>query len=406
MIQLRPEQQGALEKLRTGSVLVGGVGSGKSITALAYFVNKVCRGNYESPRVCPLKPRDLYIITTARKRDTFEWEEEYKRFGLSNDRASSVGGILVTVDSWNNIKKYVNVRDAFFIFDEQRVVGSGAWVKAFLKIARSNDWILLSATPGDTWSDYIPVFVANGFFKNRTDFLRKHAIFDRFAKYPKIARYIDVDRLIFFRKKILVKMKDNRSTVRHVMDIPVTYNKELYDLAFKNRWNPFLEEPIRDAGQLCHILRRIVNSDESRIESLIRLCEDHNRIIVFYNLDCELDILRQLETDSRIDSDFKFAEWNGHKHELIPKSMKWLYFVQYTAGAEGWNCTLTDTVVFFSLNYSYKIMEQASGRIDRINTTFKDLYYFRLLSDSSIDKAILSALKNKQNFNELAFLRT
>lgn len=406
MIQLRPEQQGALEKLRTGSVLVGGVGSGKSITALAYFFNKVCKGNYESPHVCPLKPKNLYIITTARKRDTFEWEDECRRFGLSTNKDMSVGGILVTIDSWNNIKKYVNVSKAFFIFDEQRVVGSGAWVKAFLKIVRSNDWILLSATPGDTWSDYIPVFVANGFFKNRTEFLRRHAIFDRFAKYPKISRYIDVEKLILFRKKILVKMKDARSTVRHVMDIPVTYDKELYDLAFKNRWNPFLEEPIKDAGQLCHILRRIVNSDESRIESLIRLCEDHNRMIVFYNLDCELDILRSLKTDSRIDSKFKFAEWNGHKHELIPDSQKWLYFVQYTAGAEGWNCTLTDTVIFFSLNYSYKIMEQASGRIDRINTTFKDLYYFRFLSTSSIDKAILSALKNKQNFNELAFMRT
>lgn len=406
MIQLRPEQQEALEKLRTGSILVGGVGSGKSITALAYFFNKICKGNYESPHICPLKPKNLYIITTARKRDTFEWEDECRRFGLLTNKDMSVGGILVTIDSWNNIKKYVNVSKAFFIFDEQRVVGSGVWVKAFLKIARGNDWILLSATPGDTWSDYIPVFVANDFFKNRTEFLRKHAIFDRFAKYPKISRYIDVEKLIFFRKKILVKMKDTRSTVRHVMDIPVTYDTELYSLAFKNRWNPFLEEPIRDAGQLCHILRRIVNSDESRIESLIRLCKNHNRMIVFYNLDCELDILRSLKTDNRIDSKFKFAEWNGHKHELIPDSQKWLYFVQYTAGAEGWNCTLTDTVIFFSLNYSYKIMEQASGRIDRINTTFKDLYYFRFLSTSSIDKAILLALKNKQNFNELAFMRT
>ena len=406
MIQLRPEQRDALEKLRTGSILVGGVGSGKSITALAYFINKVCKGNYESTNVCPLKPRDLYIITTALKRDTFEWEDEYRRFGLDSDKKSSVGGISVVVDSWNNIKKYVDIKNAFFIFDEQRVVGSGAWVKAFLKIAKTNDWILLSATPGDTWSDYIPVFIANGFYRNRTEFLRKHAIFDRFAKYPKIARYIGTKKLSSYRKRILVTMKDTRSTIRHVMDIPVEYNTELYDTAFKNRWNPFLEEPIRDAGQLCHILRRIVNSDESRIDSLIRLSKEHNRIIVFYNLDCELDILRELKNDPRIDKRFKFAEWNGHKHETIPNSIKWIYFVQYTAGAEGWNCILTDTIVFFSLNYSYKIMEQASGRIDRINTLFKDLYYFRFISSSSIDKAILSALKRKQNFNELAFLRT
>lgn len=404
MIELRPEQQDALDKLRTGSILVGGVGSGKSITALAYFYNKVCQGDYKK-KSCPLKPRSLYIITTARKRDTLEWEDEYRKFGLSSDPNFSIGKIFVKVDSWNNIGKYVDVKDAFFIFDEQRVVGSGAWVRAFLKISKSNDWILLSATPGDTWSDYIPVFVANGFYKNRTAFIRRHAIFDRFAKYPKIIRYTEQEVLRQYQKRILVRMSDRRHTIRHVTDVPVDYQKDIYDVAFKNRWNPYDDEPIRDAGQLCHILRRIVNTDSNRIEALVKLAEQHQKIIVFYNLNSELDILRSLKEDPRL-SDFRMAEWNGHKHELIPNCNKWLYFVQYGAGAEGWNCTLTNTIVFYSLNYSYKIMEQAFGRIDRINTPYTDLYYYRFVSKSTIDTAILSALRNKKNFNELAFMRT
>lgn len=404
MIELRPEQQDALDKLRTGSILVGGVGSGKSITALAYFYNNVCGGDYRKLSM-PLKPRSLYIITTARKRDTLEWADEYRKFGLASDPAFSIGKIFVQVDSWNNIGKYVNVKNAFFIFDEQRVVGSGAWVRAFLKIAKNNEWILLSATPGDTWSDYIPIFVANGFYKNRTQFIRRHAIFDRFAKYPKIIRYVETNVLEQYRKKILVMMTDKRHTIRHVIDVPVGYQKDIYDLAFKSRWNPFDDEPIRDAGQLCHILRRVVNNDSSRVDSLVELLSIHDKAIVFYNLDSELEILREIPKRYLAISDYSLAEWNGHKHEMIPKTDKWIYLVQYTAGAEGWNCTQTDTVIFYSLNYSYKIMEQASGRIDRINTSFTDLYYYRLISNSSIDIAILAALKNKKNFNELAFVR-
>lgn len=404
MIQLRPEQEEAVDKLRTGSILVGGVGSGKSITALAYFYNKVCCGDY-TKRSTPLKPRPLYIITTAYKRDTLDWNEEFARFGLATDSSSSVGGISVTVDSWNRIKNYSDVSGAFFIFDEQRVVGSGAWVKAFLKIAKTNDWILLSATPGDTWSDYIPVFIANGFYKNRTQFLKRHAIFDRFAKYPKIARYVNTDLLKMYRKQISVKMVDSRHTVRYVMDVDVDYQKDIYNLAFKNRWNPYEDEPIRDAGQCCHILRRIVNSDQSRLDKLVELAKEHKRLIVFYNLNCELDELRSLAKTNLLPKGTVISEWNGHKHERIPDSKRWLYLVQYTAGSEGWNCTLTDTVIFYSLNYSYKIMEQASGRIDRINTPFTNLYYYRFISKSSIDTAILSALKSKRNFNESNFMR-
>jgi hypothetical protein len=403
MVELYSHQKKALSKLKPGSILVGGVGSGKSITALAYFYNKICMGNYATKAV-PIKPRDLYIITTARKRDSLEWDEECLKFGLSKNRDDSVCMIQVTIDSWNNIKKYANVTNAFFIFDEQRVVGSGAWTKTFLKITKVNEWILLSATPGDTWSDYIPVFVANGFYKNRTAFLRQHAIFDRFAKYPKIVRYVNVEKLEYFRKQILVEMTFTRSTKRISRDILVSYDDELYDIAFKKRWNPYTNEPIPDAGQLCHVLRKIVNSNDSRLDEVTNLSWIHDRMIIFYNLNAELEKLRSLKDSSDIPQGTVIAEWNGHKHEPIPKTDRWLYLVQYMAGSEGWNCTKTDTVIFYSLNYSYKIMEQASGRIDRLNTPYSNLYYYRFISDSTIDKSIVNALKNKRNFNELAFV--
>lgn len=387
--------------MHNGCVLCGGVGSGKSRTALAYYY-KEHGGVLESKNYIKMKkPKDLYIITTARKRDTLEWEEEFGPFLLTTNSEISYYNHRVVVDSWNNIKKYKDVHGAFFIFDEQRVVGSGAWVKTFLNIARKNNWILLSATPGDSWSDYIPVFVANGFYKNKTEFSQEHIIYSRFTKYPKVDRYINTGRLIRFRDSILVDMKFERHTISHHEDIYVRYDVTKYKEAGRLRWDPFKNEPIRDAGALCYVWRKIVNSDESRQVALLELFEDRPKMIIFYNFNYELDILKEVFCGAGVE----VAEWNGHVHQPIPTGKRWIYLVQYTAGAEGWNCITTNTIVFFSQNYSYKIMQQAAGRIDRVNTKFVDLYFYHLKSRSGIDLAISKALSQKKQFNERKFVK-
>ena len=404
-IRLYDYQLEAVKKMRNGCILNGGVGSGKSMTALAYYYLqndgewKCLDGADYIPMSDP--PKDLYIITTARKRDTLEWEGELSHFLLSTHKEANLYSNKIVVDSWNNIGKYSEIRDAFFIFDEQRVVGSGAWVKAFIKIAKHNDWILLSATPGDTWSDYIPVFIANGFYKNRTEFIREHVIYSRFSKYPKIDRYQNTGRLIRLRNRILVDMDFKRETISHHEDVYVKYDIPKYKDAIRNRWDPYKNEPIQQASGLCYVLRRIVNEDESRMVAVMEIMEKSPKIIIFYNFDYELELLKNLA----ISSEVEIAEWNGHKHQPIPDSDSWIYLVQYNAGAEGWNCVKTDTIIFFSQNYSYKVMLQAAGRIDRLNTPFTDLYYYHLKSRSGIDLAISKALNAKKNFNEGKFIK-
>lgn len=402
-IELRPYQLEAVKRMRNGCILCGGVGSGKSRTALAYYFMEN-GGRIDPKKYIPMKdPKDLYIITTARKRDTLEWEGEFGPFLISTNEDTNYYDNKVVIDSWNNIKKYVDVTDAFFIFDEQRVVGSGAWVKSFLKITKHNNWILLSATPGDSWQDYIPVFVANGFYKNRTEFIREHVVYSRFTKYPKIDRYLNTGRLIRLRNRILVDMDFKRKTIPHHEDVYCSYDILTYKSIGKDRWNPYKNEPIVNASELCYTWRKLVNSDESRQTALLDICADHPRVIVFYNFDYELDILKSLVYINDGDA-MDIAEWNGHKHQEIPKTDKWVYLVQYTAGCEGWNCIRTDTIVFYSQNYSYKVLEQARGRIDRMNTPYINLYYYHLKSRSSIDLAISRALKNKKNFNEMRFV--
>ena len=393
-MKLRDYQLEAIQKMKTGCILNGGVGSGKSLTSLSYYYMQnggseifLTGGKHKKMK----DPKDLYIITTARKRDTMEWEGELSHFLLSTNPDTSAYKNKVIVDSWNNVKKYKEVKGAFFIFDEQRVVGSGEWVKSFLKIAKANEWILLSATPGDTWSDYIPVFIANGFYKNKSEFLREHAVFARYSKFPKIEKWMGTGKLNRYRRMILVDMKFQRKTEQHHEDVYVDYDITTYKDIMKNRWD--------NAGGLCYTLRRLVNSDQSRAVKLLELFEDHPKMIVFYNFDYELDILKNLYYGENV----TVAEWNGHKHEPTPTKGKWVYLVQYTAGAEGWNCISTDTIVFYSQNYSYKIMHQSAGRIDRLNTPFEDLYYYHLKTRSSIDISIARAIKEKKNFNEKGF---
>lgn len=401
-IDIYDYQRDAIQKMKNGCILCGGVGSGKSRTAIAYYFE--CNdGVVGEDEYVPMgdPPKDLYIITTARKRDTLEWEGELTPFLLSPKREHNLYSNKVIIDSWNNIGKYSEVQNAFFIFDEQRVIGSGAWVKAFLKIAKTNEWILLSATPGDTWQDYIPVFIANGFYKNRTDFIRQHVIYSRFSKFPKVDRYVNTHRLVRLRDSILVNMDFKRITVPHHEDIHVDYDILTYKNIMRNRWDIWRDKPIETAGELCYALRKLINSDESRSVAVLEIMEKHPRAIIFYNFDYELDILLNLGYVEGTE----IAQWNGHKHQPIPESDSWVYLVQYTAGCEGWNCTKTDTIIFWSQNYSYKVVAQACGRIDRLNTPFKDLYYYHLKSTSSIDIAIGRALKSKKDFNENRFLR-
>lgn len=464
-MELYDHQKKALDSLGNGKILRGGVGSGKTLTAVAYY----CKNE---------APRDVYVITTAKKRDSLDWEKEFAALGVGKYQDATVHGVLI-VDSWNNIKNYVDVRDAFFIFDEQRVVGSGGWAKSFIKIAKSNNWILLSATPGDTWLDYIPVFVANGFYKNRTEFLREHVVFTYYSQFPKVDRYIGVGRLVRHRNNILVEMPFYRQTKRIIKDVDVTYDKDLLERVTKDRWNVYEQRPLRDIAELFSVSRRCVNSDLSRLSSVRQLMAIHPKLIVFYSFNYELEMLRTLldestvskskmtvsngrgslttqdVTDSekncqtihsqelvqetptsvlerdaseklvgileqtnrssqstsnvqsmRLESEIQVAEWNGHKHEPIPTTDRWVYLVQYVAGSEGWNCIETNAVVFWSLTYSYKNWEQAFGRIDRLNTPFVELYYYVLQSDAWIDKAIRKSLQSKKNFNEAAYSRS
>ena len=392
MIELDDYQKEAIERLKNGSILYANVGIGKSRTALGYFFMKECGGGIaEDGSYIPMKqPKDLYVITTAKKRNDKDWELEMAPFLVQN----------ATVDSWNNIKKYVNVYGAFFIFDEQRLVGSGAWVKAFYKIAKKNHWILLTATPGDSWKDYIPVFVANGFYKNKTEFEREHCIFSRFSKYPKVERWIGNKKLSEHRNQILVHMERESTTDRHHTYLSCDYSKELYLTVAKRRWDPFDRCPIKETGKLCYLMRRVVNGDLSRLIQVLSILEDHKRAIIFYNFNYELEALRGTMEQAGI----IFSEWNGQKHESLPTGDRWCYLVQYAAGAEGWNCITTDTIIFFSQNYSYKIQTQSEGRIDRKNSPYKNLYYYHLISNSPIDKGILRALKCKKDFNEKSFL--
>jgi hypothetical protein len=386
MDDLYPHQRAAVNELSNGKILWGGVGSGKSRAAAVYYIENEA-------------PRDVIVITTAMKRDSLDWEKEFIRYNVYKSKDATIHGVL-TVDSWNNIAKYKNVRNAFFIFDEQRLVGSGAWAKAFIHITKpqnKNHWIMLSATPGDTWLDYIPVFIANGFYKNRSEFKRDHVVYATYTKFPKVERYLGEEKLKRLRRSILVHMPYERHTKRHLREIPVTYDKKRLDRVVKDRWNVYEDRPIENVAEFFYTVRRVVYSDPSRFHAVKEALKKHPKLIVFYNFDYELEILRGLAGEHTV------AEWNGKKHEPIPDTDSWVYLVQYVAGAEGWNCITTDATLFYSLTYSYKNWHQAHGRIDRLNTPFTDLFYYVLLAKSAIDPAVMASLKAKKSFNEVRF---
>lgn len=400
---LYPHQAQAIDRMFNGCILNGGTGSGKSRTSLYYYFSQ--NGGYVgNKKYVPMKkhPPDLYIITTAKKKHDLEWEEELIPFHLypdSKTKLTEYYGNKVVIDSWQCIKKYSEVKNAFFIFDEDKLTGKGVWCKAFLKIAKYNDWIILSASPGDTWQDYETVFVANGFFRNRSEFRDSHLIYSRYTNYPSVTGYRNETRLIRLRDRILIDMDFKRHTTPHHEDVFVKYDKEKCRYVMKNRWDIYKNEPITQASGLCYVLRKVVNSDESRQVKLLELFEQHPKMIIFYSFDYERDILKNLAYGDCVE----VAEYSGHAHEAIPTSDRWVYLVNYMSGAEGWNSIQTNCIVFFSQTYSYKTLLQACGRIDRLNTPYDNLYYYHLKTHSGIDLAISRALKEKRKFNERKF---
>lgn len=395
----------AIHKMHNGCILNGGVGSGKSLTSLGYYYLQngggeefLLGGEYKRMK----NPSDLCIITTAMKRDKLEWDQELSYFLLSKNPEVNFYKNKVVIDSWNNIGKYKEVQNAFFIFDEDHVTGYGAWAKAFLKIAERNSWILVTATAGDKWEDYIPVFIANGFYRNKTEFVNEHIVYDYRVKFPKVRQYLRTGRLIKLRRQILVPMDFNRATIQHHEDVFVKYDVYDYKQLTKIRRNLETGIPFKSGNELCYAWRKLVNSDISRQIAVLEIFEKHPKLIVFYNFDYELEILKDIFGGYE---NVQVAEWNGHNHDPIPETVSWVYLVQYNAGSEGWNCTKTDTILFYSQTYSYKSLKQAEGRIDRMNTKFSDLYYYHLKSHAPIDVGISRALKEKKNFNESAYLR-
>lgn len=390
MIQLTDYQISAIKRMKPGCVLRGGTGAGKTLTALTYVYENMLGG--QTPihpghgYVIPINVTPVYVITTPKKRDSGDWPAE----------AALVPMHLHTVDSWNSIQKYENVQNAIFIFDETKITGYGSWAYSFIKIAKNNQWILLSATPGDSFMEYASLFVANGFYKNKTEFEREHIVWSRFAKYPKVDRYLNVSKLIRLRDSVLVEMPTVRATTQHHKNIICSYDTNDYDTLLTHRWNIYENEPIRDISQLCYLLRRLVNSDPSRLDALNLVLQKHPRVIIFYNYNYELDILREWCKDKKL----LYSEWNGHNHDPLPDGKSWAYLCQYTAAQEAWNCIETDCIVFYSQTYSYKALTQSEGRIDRMNTPYKFLYYYHLVSKGSIDVGIQKALIRKENFNE------
>lgn len=389
-ISLKPEQYEACGKLKSGSILMGGVGSGKTYTSIFWAASQ-----YGVDFFTEDKP--LVVITTAMKRDLIErgadkpdWQQSLENCGITN----------YIVDSWQNITKYEHIKNSVFIFDEQRVVGYGKWGKSFIRTCwKDNKWILLSATPGDVWMDYMTVFIANKFYRNKTDFTSRHVVWDPYVKFPKVKKYIGTAVLEKYRNQIVIPMTDNRKTVRHRDYIYAEYDSFALDTLAKTRWNPYTDEPILNVAEYTQLVRRIVNTDSSRVNKAEDYILKHNKTIVFYNFNYELDILKEICDKHNL----LYKEWNGSRHEHIPNEDKWVYLVQYTAGAEGWNCITANSILFYSVNYSYRKMEQAEGRIDRSNTKFTDLYYTYLTSLSKVDKDILKAVKDKKRFTEAAW---
>lgn len=374
-VTFKDYQKRAINQMHNGCILCGGVGAGKSLTSLGY-IDKV----YPSGTV--------YIITPARKRNTGEWFDDIRKNDMDETR--------FVVDSWNNLSKYKDVKDAFFLFDEQKVSGKGTWAKSLIRIAKSNQWILLSATPGDTYDDYATVLIANGFVRNRTTWYDEYCV-TKSQPFFHIVDHKNKDVIDMMIRRIFIKMdyQSDKKRIERVIPIQARSAGEEKEILMTHK-APGAQMPFTTFAAAIAYVRMNCYDKSKKTEALRKIIEKHKKIIVFYNfLSEKLEIER-----AAIDANVTINFYNGQRHDPIPDTDEWVYGVQYNSGAEAWNCITTNAMVFYSPNYSYKTMEQAHGRIDRVNSPYECLYYYMLLNELNIDNKVMNALSSKKDFNE------
>ncbi|WP_368076685.1 SNF2-related protein [Clostridium tyrobutyricum] len=136
----------------------------------------------------------------------------------------------------------------------------------------------------------------------------------------------------------------------------------------------------------------------NQLKDILESTED--RIIIFYNFNKELEIIKKL--CEKLDKPISII--NGAVKDLdnFNQYNNSITLVQYQAGAMGHNLQKSNKIIYFSLPLQSELFEQSKKRIHRIGQE-KTCFYWYLITQNSIEEQIYQTLKERRDYTNKLF---
>lgn len=390
-------QKKVIDKADSSWLFALGTGTGKTILSIHHYLKHY---NGES----------LLIIAPAQKVLEGGWDREVQRVAnfYNIQIQYDVMSYGVLAKKWNLYKGW------FVIFDECHYVKNPTSQrgKAALNLTRiSTNFSLLSATPSSNgWADTINYMLMFNFYRNKTQFIKEHAIHEtKFfgqKQIKVIADWKDQDKLKMLYQSISTKLsKDDCLDLPPLIfeDVYFKVSKE-YEIIRKKRVLETENGPIAydTVMKLQHGLRFYANQKD-KLSYTEMLAESTNEnIVIFYYYQQEKDDLVKVLAKNK-----KIYEVSGKVNHL-PSRDQWdelkntVTLVQYQAGAAGIELQYCNLVIFYTPTFSFQDYDQALGRAYRNGQT-KKVTVYRYITKKSVEEHVYRSLAEKKDFTESLF---
>lgn len=312
--------------------------------------------------------------------------------------------ICQNIKSFTKLLKETDLMGAYFVGDEYHKYKNpvSKRSKQLQKLEHFNK-IGLSATPltNDIIMDGMSYLIHAGYYKNKTDFMRKSGLENHKGRFGEITVYNQDGSVntemwpyyntmkqqlseIMYRPKINIADYDMPGVEKHINQLD--YNEKLYEdmrsLAYANRQRMFAS-PIDYAMEAIDRIHR----DPQRLEELMKIIKDKDvkQPLIFYHNVCVKDaIVEELEKNNITNYQIISGE-NNFRDVDIERDAPML--VQYQSGSEGIEMKFSNTSIFYQNQRSYAILEQARGRNVRRGMTH-DINHYYLIADNEVDQEV------------------
>ena len=303
------------------------------------------------------------------------------------------------------------LKDFTMMLDESSMIKNETAKRTkFILSLKPSHTILLSGTPTDGKYEFLYSQLRLLGWK-----ITKTAYYNRYIKtelrsyggpmFRVVTGYKNVSELkaklkeygaVFAKAEEVIKLPEKKF-IKEYSTVSSDYKKFMKDRVIKIDDKELTGDSTLSKRLYARMLCSAYSKDKiARLIDLVNSTSD--RVIIFYNFNTELEVLRKVLFDRPISivngqvKDLKEYENNDNSVTLI----------QYQAGAMGLNLQKANRIIYFSLPERSELFEQSKARICRIGQE-KQCYYHIMMCHKSVEEKIYECLLMRKDYTDELF---